>query len=187
MIESRMQGFKIITGYDNYYCVNPDGVVIAPSYVDKSGKLRKQKTLKQTKRGKGYFSVGLMKDGEQKHVSVHRLVAQAFIPNPLGLPQVNHKDGVKENNHVSNLEWVTCQENIRHAYQTHLRKGTCKVGEKNTCAKLKEKEVIQILHSGDGAKVLADRYNVTVSTIYKIRSGKRWRHITENSVEVQGA
>ena len=52
---------------------------------------------------------------KRKHVRLHRLVAQKFIPNPLGLPEVNHKDGDKLNNNVSNLEWVTHRENLHHA------------------------------------------------------------------------
>lgn len=60
---------------------------------------------------KGYLRVDLFKDGERKHHKVHRLVAQAFIPNPDGKPQVNHIDGNNQNNSVTNLEWVTDAEN----------------------------------------------------------------------------
>lgn len=73
---------------------------------------------------RGYLTVGLGK-GNVK-ACVHRLVASAFIPNPENKPQVNHKDGNKHNNHVSNLEWVTHQENIIHAFRVlhpGIRKG----------------------------------------------------------------
>ena len=60
----------------------------------------------------GYLSV--MLSPGRKHKRIHRLVAEAFIPNPLGKEQVNHKDGNKKNNHVNNLEWVTVSENERH-------------------------------------------------------------------------
>lgn len=69
----------------------------------------------QEKTEKGYMRVYLCRDGVRKHYKVHRLVAGEFIPNPLGKPQVNHKDGNKENNSVSNLEWVTNKENCNHA------------------------------------------------------------------------
>jgi hypothetical protein len=67
-----------------------------------------------------YARCTLSKDGSPKSYSVHRLVALAFIPNPLNLPQVNHKDGNKFNNHYSNLEWCTSSDNTKHAYDTGL-------------------------------------------------------------------
>lgn len=67
----------------------------------------------------GYLIVTL--DGEQ--LSVHRLVAQHFIPNPYNHPEVNHQDGIKANNHKDNLEWISHQGNVQHALVTGLRKG----------------------------------------------------------------
>lgn len=64
---------------------------------------------------KGYFRVDLWSDGSRKHCKVHRLVAEAFIPNPEKKPQVNHIDGNKQNNSITNLEWVTNAENAEKA------------------------------------------------------------------------
>ena len=78
-------------------------------------------------RGNGYRFYTLKSGSKYKKYSIHRLVAMSFIPNPEGKPEVNHIDGVKTNNHVSNLEWSTPRENIRHAYATGLMKSEKKV------------------------------------------------------------
>lgn len=76
------------------------------------------KILKPTKSTKGYLQLDISLDGRKRknrvHLSVHRLVAEAFIPNPNNLPQVNHKDENKENNYVDNLEWCTNEYNSRY-------------------------------------------------------------------------
>ena len=76
--------------------------------------------MKQHPDSWGYPRITLMKNGVKLRRSVHRLVAEAFIPNPSNKPEINHIDGNKNNNHINNLEWVTHSENIRHSYDTGL-------------------------------------------------------------------
>ncbi len=78
-----------------------------------SGKSGRRLGMRPTNRG--YLNTGITVNGKTKMMSAHRLVATAFIPNPDNKPQVNHKDKDKQNNNVSNLEWVTDQENKDHA------------------------------------------------------------------------
>lgn len=82
----------------------------------KTGKLKSQRNT-----FKGYLQVGLSNKGD-KTFRVHRLVAEAFIPNPNNLPQVNHKDGNKKNNRVDNLEWISNYDNMQHAIKLGLTK-----------------------------------------------------------------
>lgn len=74
----------------------------------------------KTSRNGKYLAVSRMVDGKQKHFYVHRLIATAFIPNPLDKPQINHKDGNPSNNAIENLEWVTASENVQHAHDSGL-------------------------------------------------------------------
>lgn len=80
----------------------------------------KGRILYQGLNNKGYVMAYLCLNSERKACTVHRLVAKAFIPNPEGLPEVNHKDGNKENNSVGNLEWSSVSDNRRHAYSSGL-------------------------------------------------------------------
>lgn len=89
------------------YAITEDGTVLS----FKGLKLRALKPATN----KGYLLACLSLDGKPHGKLVHRLVAQAFIPNPEGKPQVNHKDSNRKNNHVANLEWVTPKENMAHA------------------------------------------------------------------------
>ena len=84
---------------------------------NKYGKIGKYKILKIQINGPGYPYIILHKNKQTKMVRVHRLVAEYFVPNPEHKPEVNHKDCDKTNNHYKNLEWVTSQENIDHAWK----------------------------------------------------------------------
>lgn len=124
----------------------------------------------------GYCTTGLSNGSKSVSRKVHVLVATAFIPNPENKPHVNHKDGVKHNNNVDNLEWVTRNENMQHAYSNNLI-NTSK-GEKHLLAKFKDSDVLEIFNSFDSAQELADRYNVKIRTIYAIKEGSNWSHLT---------
>lgn len=94
----------------------------------------------------GYLRVVLYKNGKTKTFKVHRLVAEAFIPNLLNLPQVNHRDENKLNNHVENLEWCDHKENCNHGTRNK------RVAEKNTNGK-RSKPVLQLTKTGELVKV----------------------------------
>lgn len=128
----------------------------------------------------GYFSARLtMESGEKASGQlVHRLVASAFIPNPDNLPWVNHKDGVKKNNHATNLEWCTPTENIMHA----LGAGLMPVvrGSMRGTAKLNEDKVHVIkkmMLLGFTNKELAEIFKVSAASMSYIRNNQNWTHV----------
>ena len=88
--------------------------------IDKNGRIENITTgriLKQEKTATGYFRVTLCKNGKTERFMSHRLVMQTFVPNPNNKPQVNHINGIKDDNRLSNLEWCTQSENMIHAYK----------------------------------------------------------------------
>lgn len=107
---------KWIIGYENKYSVTEDGKIFSHNFHREHHK----KEMKTKISNRGYNRIGLRNGNFQKFYSIHRLVAEAFIPNPYGLSQVNHIDGNKNNNSISNLEWCTQSENILHAYKIGL-------------------------------------------------------------------
>ena len=104
-----------IKGFPDYY-VTDSGYIysrLSNKYNNKNGRIKK---IRPQISPSGYLHLCLCKNGKTYNQRVHRLVAQAFIPNPENKPHVNHIDGDKTNNCVENLEWVTASENMQHAY-----------------------------------------------------------------------
>lgn len=120
------------------------------------------------------------KDGKSKNRFVHRLVAIAFIPNPHGYPQINHKNGIRSDCRVDNLEWCTASQNMRHAYDVLGFKSVR--GEANAASKLTEEKVKEIYAFAMEEVLTTDEigemYDVTQSVVSKIKSGMSWSHVT---------
>lgn len=163
-------GFTKIPFLDKYY-INKAGEVFSL----KSGLKIKPKLDKYK-----YYHLKL----SGKFYTVHRLVALTFLENPNNLPQVNHIDGNKQNNNLSNLEWCTIKENNKHKSIMGLSK-TKKFletfqGENNHKAKLTNAQVMEIkklLNEGIYQKEIAKRFNVCIATIANIKKGKSWSYI----------
>ena len=126
---------------------------------------------KPQQKADGYLRVKV----DDKYVYVHKLVAETFIcPRPQGL-EINHKDGNKTNNHVSNLEWVTRSENIRHSIDTGLK--IMKRGEAHGRAKLTNGAVREIRSTVKQTRKLADKFGVSTDLISLVRRRRIWTHL----------
>lgn len=173
--------WKPVVGYEGCYEVSNLGNVRSVDRVDRKGQPRPGRVRKLLLNNCGYLYVGVSVDDKKANLTVHRLVAKAFIPNPNSKPQVNHIDGDKTNNIVSNLEWSTPSENTVHAYSKKLINHP--EGEKWHLSKLTEQQVIDIykrLRNGELQVRLAEEYVVSKNTIACIKHHKTWKFVTRN-------
>ncbi len=161
---------KQINGFPNYIICS-DGTVY-----------RDGVSVRQHPNGRGYNFVFLNKDGERKNARVHRLVAEAFIPNPESLPVVNHKNCNKLDNRVENLEWVSYRENSQHYLKTTTRetKPIVRINPKTG----KVKEVFSSI------KIASKCYGYDYRTFYDaikrgcLYRGSLWKHCTIQIIQV---
>lgn len=151
--------WKNIKNYEGYYQVSSLGKVRSIDRIDINGSKIKGKVLSPLNVN-GYSRVLLSKDGVKKQKGIHRLMMEAFVPNPLKKPQVNHINGIKNDNRLENLEWCDASENQLHAIKIGLvsktrkwYKPTKKVVQKNT-----ENQIIKIWDSNK---------QITIETDYK--------------------
>lgn len=171
--------WKTVKRYEGLYEVSNMGRVksLSRTRQGKGGGLYPvcEKILTNRVSGAGYFQIALSKGSKKKYPLIHRLVAQNFIPNPQNKPQVNHKNGIKTDNRVENLEWCTQSENQHHAYKIGLQKH--QYGEQRFCSKLTENQVVkikQMLLIGFRTGVIAKIYSVHSVTITDIKMGRTW-------------
>lgn len=147
----------------------------APGYeVSRSGSIRNAKSgIELTQRiTLGYAYVAIQVGGKSVKKRVHRLVAEAFIPNPEGKDEVNHIDGNKLNNSVENLEWCTTSENLIHSYKTGLRNINTSEANKKRRRKVVRDDGVSFQSVTEAAHSL----HVTISQMSKILRGARKSH-----------
>ncbi len=167
--------WRDVVGFEGLYSVSSMGRVY-------SHEGRPPKMLKRHLSAKGYVRAPLSytKDGikVRRECTVHRLMGLAFIPNPDNKPQINHKDGVKTNNVLSNLEWVTGSENQIHSFRVLGRE--IFRGQRSVLAKITDADAKFIkdqIKMGTKQIRLAERFKVHYNTISMIKRGLSWRHI----------
>ena len=147
--------------------------------------LKLGRVLKQSDNGADYLSVLVgykphksgRKTGIRKYV--HRLVAQAFIPNPDNLPQVNHKDFNKTNNHVDNLEWISRADNIQHSHDNGRMQKRYEVGAVTVLTKEEVIECYTRVKNGEGVNIVAVSMGKPRTTISSIINKRSRRDITD--------
>lgn len=149
-----LENFKSLDFYDKNYLINEDGKVYS---------LYTNKFLNPSKSDKGYLYVTLK---GLKKFRVHRLVALMFLCNPNNLPQINHKDGNKENNNVDNLEWCSNDYNQKHASMLGLKKSK-KAVEQRHFRKDITKEKCKELYKNYSMEKISKILNCSVATVFK--------------------
>jgi hypothetical protein len=158
--------WKDIKNYEGLYQVSSFGNI---------KNIRTARILRLGLSSNGYYTVTLCNKSINKTFYVHRLIAETFLPNSLNKSTINHIDGNKINNDLSNLEWATQAENNRHAFKT----GLSNVGEEHGSAKLTERDAKRIKYEYPHLTQteIAKIYGVSHDTVSLIRLGKRWSHI----------
>ncbi len=159
-----------VIDYESRYLVTRDGRII-------SIKGKRIKRLTPIKNSKGYLTVNLSASGVRNQKRIHRLVAEAFIPNPENKPEVNHINGDKADNRVENLEWCTMKENINHAVKLGLYK-----------RKLTDENVrkIRSLHlAGEQQLIIARMFGVCQSMINNIVHGRYYPHVPDSEGQAE--
>jgi len=175
--------WKSVIGYEGIYEISSIGNLKSLNrkikHRTKKGFAIKKELILKSTNSNGYKLFILSKDGFSSSVSVHRLIAKAFIPNPKNKPQVNHINGIKTDNRVENLEWCTNSENVNHAINTGLI--VLRKGEGSRNFKLTDSIVLEIrrlYESGSFTqKHLAHKYSVCKKTISNIICRKNWNHL----------
>ncbi len=165
--------------WDGIYEAGSNGFIKTLANVSYGGHGKRQKMIiKERVRAfssfvDGYCLIRLCKRPRQEVHLVHRLIAKAFLPNPENKPEVNHKDGNKKNNDVSNLEWCTEKENTDDAFAKGIKDNS-----RPKRPKLDSEVVLLIFNSASSLGNLSKLYNLPKLTIQAIKSGKRYARVT---------
>lgn len=165
-----LEWWKPIKDFEGDYSISNTGKVAS----NKSGIILKTRLDRY-----GYEIVTLWFNGKAFTKKIHRLVAIAFIKNPLNLETVNHINGIKTDNRFTNLEWLSIKDNHRHGFYTGLHT----IGENRNAGKpvkLNNQSVLkikQLIKEGHGNTAIGKLFRVSCGCIYSIRIGKSWSHI----------
>ena len=185
-----MEIWKDIKGYEGVYQISNTGLVKSLSRALIRGRgglyILPEKLLK-IKVNRGGYQVVHLRTNKNWYPTVHKLVAEAFIPNPENKQTVNHINGVKTDNKVENLEWATHSEQVIHAIATGLYKQPdislyTKRGSENPISKIKEEDIPEIKklrESGMTYREIGEKYNIGISQVFRICKNQSWEWMNE--------
>lgn len=170
--------------HDDNYMIHPLGFAKSKDRIlsfGKSFRKHKGKILSQKNNGNDYMAIRLSNKGYCKNTYMHRLVAETFIPNPENKPQVNHINGIRNDNRVENLEWATASENGKHSYTFLNRKRPSKKGLDNPNCKV-TMDIINYIRYNRKSKIkslkeLSSELKLSISTISGIATGRKYKDI----------
>jgi len=179
-----MESWRTVLGWETIYEVSDCGNV---KRLAGSPRCVADRIVKPMLNSRGYLTVGLTSPTKKQrpHV-IHRLVLEAFVGVDASKPFANHKNGIKTDNRLCNLEWVTHAENIAHAYATGLHNKY--VGSNASNAKLTEEQAIEILQcfrDGMFAKDIAIRFGIKPKTALSIANGYTWVHLDRSNMRTR--
>ncbi|MGN6537672.1 MAG: NUMOD4 motif-containing HNH endonuclease [Mesorhizobium sp.] len=183
VVKNKGENFYPVPGYEGLYEISLDGSVRSlPRQVQSRGGTRTTGGVAiKTSLRNGYPGFVASSCGRGRAVTIHRCLAILFVPNPENKPHINHIDGDKTNFALSNLEWCTHQENMRHAFRTGLtpfpKSGP---GDKSPAARLSwgdVREIRRLAAQGTARQAIADRYGVCKSNINQIVRRETWREV----------
>lgn len=164
-MERRDEEWRNIPGYEGLYQVSNIGRIRSlDRLVMKWNGMRivHSQIISQIRSGNGYMSVTLSRDGKKHQVTVHRLVAISFLDNPNNLPTINHKNGIRDDNRVDNLEWCSYSENNKHAFRV--------LGRNNSHA-----VPVRCIETGDVFSSMTDAaqaFGITTTSVSGVANGK---------------
>lgn len=165
-----MKEIREVSGFYGYFCDRLGNV-----FSNKAGELR---PMKPRVGSRGYLIIGLsVSKGRCKHVLVHRIIASTWIGSPAVKMEVNHKNGIKTDNRLENLEWASRIDNERHARRVLGKK---LYGSYHPCSKISEDQALEIRRlrsEGWTHKRLSERYGIGMSQINRIVRRIKWSHV----------
>ena len=162
---SENEVWKDVVGYEGLYKVSDRGNVYSVVRISSIGRRIGGLILKPRSLRNGYLHVNLCKNGKVKTKSIHRLVAEAFIPNPNNFPEVNHLDENKINNELSNLEWCTSKYNSN--YGTSIERIVKKTSKKVRAVNIKTGEVIKFKSTAEAQRKGYNHASSACRGVYK--------------------
>lgn len=171
-----IEKWRDVVGYEGLYQVSDLGRLKRKErFIKSTNRYIKEIILKTHINKKEYSQIVLHFGSKRTHFRVHRIVAIAFLKNDFNMPEVNHKNCIKTDNTLKNIEWCSSTYNKIHAYENGLIKG--KKGEDSINSKLTEKQVLEIRENKMKQKDIALLYGINRSTVSGIKLKNRWKHI----------